>query len=106
MPNVVFLPTSPYVETAEPQLDGIHHYFGRADTVMEIGKAFGREIIFQSLVAAAPPAISPTNPPMSFTFEAPTMAPMTEAPYLRMNNKSAVKFGSGGGSGGGGYGGG
>jgi hypothetical protein len=100
MQNVVFLPTSPYVEAAEPHLDGIHHYYGRADTVMEIGKAFGREIIFQSLLTAAPPANLPANSPINFTFDAPAMAPVTESPYIRMP-KSALKASSGrGGTGG------
>jgi hypothetical protein len=63
LPNVVFVPTSPYLVTGQQDFDGVHHYFGRADTFVQIGKAFGREII-QLLSPERPPSSpSPTKSP-------------------------------------------
>jgi len=43
--NVVFVPTSNYVVNGAEEFDGIHHYYGRADTMIQIGISFGRELL-------------------------------------------------------------
>jgi hypothetical protein len=60
-PSVVFVPTSPYVVEGGLSFDGIHHYYGRADTILAIGNAFGQEIIRQdSLTLTLTPSAAPT----------------------------------------------
>jgi len=43
--NVVFVRTSPYVVSGLETFNGLHHYDGRADTMIHIGNAFGREML-------------------------------------------------------------
>jgi hypothetical protein len=39
--NTKFVPTSPYAVLNGATYNGIHHYYGRADTYYDIGQAFG-----------------------------------------------------------------
>ena len=40
--NTAFVPTAQYAVLNGTTYNGIHHYFGRADTYFHIGQAFGR----------------------------------------------------------------
>lgn len=40
-----FVKTSPYVIANEEKYDAVYHYWGRADTFCNIGKAFGRAML-------------------------------------------------------------
>jgi hypothetical protein len=39
--NTIFVPTAPYAVLTGATYNGIHHYYGRADTYYHIGQAFG-----------------------------------------------------------------
>jgi hypothetical protein len=39
--NTKFAPTSQYAVLDDTEYDGIHHYYGRADTYYDIGLSFG-----------------------------------------------------------------
>jgi hypothetical protein len=39
--NTLFVPTAPYAVLNDTTYNGIHHYYGRADTYYHIGQAFG-----------------------------------------------------------------
>eukprot|EP00546_Thalassionema_frauenfeldii_P012818 CAMPEP_0178914500 /NCGR_PEP_ID=MMETSP0786-20121207/11462_1 /TAXON_ID=186022 /ORGANISM="Thalassionema frauenfeldii, Strain CCMP 1798" /LENGTH=396 /DNA_ID=CAMNT_0020587419 /DNA_START=151 /DNA_END=1338 /DNA_ORIENTATION=- len=93
--NVVLAKTSPYVYNGAPDLDeGIHHYWGHADTIISIGTAFGQATLWamgyteaptprpsrapsiSSLpTASLPPSASPSNFPTELPTELPTKLP-------------------------------
>jgi hypothetical protein len=43
--NTQFTPTSQYAVLNGTNYDGIHHYYGRADTIFHIGEAFGNAMV-------------------------------------------------------------
>jgi len=53
--NTKFVPTAQYAVLNGERFDNIHHYYGRADTYYEIGKALGRALLeFQTQSPPAP----------------------------------------------------
>lgn len=64
-PRVVFVPTSPYVVVGGMSYDAVHHYYGRADSILAIGNAFGKEIIRQYLPTLTPSSAPTTAAPIA-----------------------------------------
>jgi hypothetical protein len=93
-PRVVFVPTSPYAVNDEDsaKYDGVHHYNGRADTIMEIGYAFGREIIRQMTLSTSfidIPLTSPSHRPNLAPSLSPSIHP-SAIPSISHSHRPSV----------------
>eukprot|EP00546_Thalassionema_frauenfeldii_P000669 CAMPEP_0178937650 /NCGR_PEP_ID=MMETSP0786-20121207/25887_1 /TAXON_ID=186022 /ORGANISM="Thalassionema frauenfeldii, Strain CCMP 1798" /LENGTH=792 /DNA_ID=CAMNT_0020616269 /DNA_START=56 /DNA_END=2434 /DNA_ORIENTATION=+ len=70
--TVTVVPTSPYVYPSLEQFDGIHHYYGRADTVLQIGTAFAMAFVEEQTTLA--PTAVPTTSLIPTTSHAPSLS--------------------------------
>eukprot|EP00547_Thalassionema_nitzschioides_P010803 CAMPEP_0194264284 /NCGR_PEP_ID=MMETSP0158-20130606/47504_1 /TAXON_ID=33649 /ORGANISM="Thalassionema nitzschioides, Strain L26-B" /LENGTH=689 /DNA_ID=CAMNT_0039004519 /DNA_START=338 /DNA_END=2404 /DNA_ORIENTATION=+ len=84
---VQFIPTSPYVYPSKTKYDGVHHYYGRADTFLEIGTAFALSFIGddQTRLPTTSPTLSfaPTVSASPSLSSRPTRIP-SQAPSMTM----------------------
>jgi hypothetical protein len=75
--NTKFAPTSPYVVSNGTTYDGIHHYYGRADTYYDIGESFGHVMYDLLDNTTTVPTISPIS---SVPTRIPTISPLKPLP--------------------------
>jgi hypothetical protein len=73
--NTKFAPTSPYAVLNHTTYDGIHHYYGRADTYYDIGQSFGQTMYDLLQQRNAPPTITPISVPNPGAVPVPVVAP-------------------------------